>query len=189
MKNWKNIAIIILSLSVIFLTFKQYETNQWEKRQLSLYVNHLYYSIDGLLYSIEQIVNDPTNELTEQNVKIIDQKARELEHITRSGVYVNEDLYRGYGASYIILFVLYGGIINSNEVDGIWKDGKYNEEMGVMLEYLYEDIKTVHAMLYSEQTRQEKENATIDDVNKVAKYLSSIESFQYLSKYKRQQNR
>lgn len=188
-KQWKNIAIIILSLSLIMLAFKQYETNKWEKRQLSSYINHLYFAIDDLLHTIEQTKNDPTNEITEQNITILDQRARALEHMIRSGVYVHEDMYIVYGASKIIHFVLYGGIINSNEVDGIWKDGKYNEQMGVMFEYLYEDIKTVHAMLYSEQTGQEKETATIDDVNNVTQYLSSIEPFQYVSRYKREQNR
>ena len=189
MKYWKNIAIIILSLSLIFLASKQYEIDNREKRQLSSYVNHLYFAIDDLLHLLEQTKNDPTNELTVQNITIIDQRARALENMIRSGVYVNEDMYIVYGSSKIILFVLYGGIINSIEVDGIWKDGKYNEEMGIMLEYLYEDIKTVHAMLYSEQTGQEKENATIDDINKVTQYLSSIETFQYVSKYNREKNR
>ncbi|WP_216827386.1 HMG-box domain-containing protein [Alkalihalobacterium elongatum] len=163
--------IALLVLTLLILSYQYYVGVKENDQQWKTFVNHFYFAIDNSIFAIDHLLE---NEYTSKN---LEGKVRKLEKellradaiISHGNSFMNNDLYRSnffLEATYFLYGINMTGTITV-ELPPMGENGVLEERDITLLRTIRGYLESAKQGLYSEQTKQENPNLTIDEVNKI----------------------
>ncbi|GGM43646.1 hypothetical protein GCM10011351_32030 [Paraliobacillus quinghaiensis] len=172
-KSQKIMCILIFVLALIsgVLSSIYFQGVQENQRERELFINHLYFSIDGSINRINNLIeNKDEEESLERYIYELEKQLLEADAIIRYGnMFADENIYNTRffrQASSFLYGVNMTGAVNA-QVSAIGESNQLTENDLTLLNTIKGYLENAKQKMYLDETKQENPNLTIDEINEI----------------------
>ena len=163
------IVIIILLIVTSILSSLYYQQAKESEEQRERYINHLYFAVDRSIYRMDMLLENNEDSL-ENDIRNLATELSEADAIIRYGnLFLDRDLYRSdffrYASNYLYGVNMTGTV--TAEVPPMGENNQLSEGDLKLLNTIKGYLEKAKEAMYSEQTKQENPNLTIEELNEI----------------------
>ena len=161
------IVILFVTTSILSSLYNQQVKENEEQRER--YINQLYFAIDRSIFRIDTLLENNEDAL-ELDIRHLASELSEADAIIRYGnMFLDRDLYRSDFFSHASNF-LHGvnltGTVTA-EVPPMGENNQLSEDDLKLLNTIMGYLENAKQAMYSEQTKQENPDLTIEEINEI----------------------
>ncbi len=198
LNKFKNIAIIVLAVGLFFSVNKMNQNKDEYERQYKTFINHFYFSIKDSQTTLNRIIElhhlPSVQDNLEEELHRFNEQMLKTNYILQYGnLFVDRDIYY-FRYFQNMNFLIHGLHSTTNNRDPIIvppfaEDGVIDEAELAVLKWIKDDLDTIQQGLYSEETRQENPNITVEQFNEIVRPIVSKSFYEIANKYNYEQKK
>ncbi|MCP8616838.1 hypothetical protein [Salirhabdus salicampi] len=171
--SWKNKLLILLVIAIVIAGYLLYKEHKENQVQYERFLNHFYHHLESVVFHIEKLMEaNPSGDELKERMYRLKERLDRIDQVYKAGhLFVDQDIrYTSYFSE--MAFVTTGIRMTVNNegpfiITAFAEDTRLSEKEMYYLTLLKSDLASMKQSMYSEETKQENPNISIQQFNEL----------------------